>query len=164
MGQNCDSISVENVSCEAVKSVLNKEVGINIQEDKPYQVMGINIDVQDYKNEFQYARDFLNDNGLQEESPFYREFDMKDFNVVVDLCSQSGRACSDLKPVMADQFGKYISLILKTRVVVAFENGEIPFCIYENGIKAKDLKEYYETYFATKDWHPKDIISNSGDK
>ena len=108
MSENRDIISIENVTCEEVKAVLLAEYGLDIQENKTCQLLGIHIDVQDLGYAYDYARDFLEEEGLQEEHLFYREVDMRNFNVVIDLCSQSWRPCNDFMPIITDQVGKYI--------------------------------------------------------
>lgn len=149
---NYDMISIENVSCEDVRRVLFSQLGIKLEENNPCYIMGMTIDVQDLKNEIEYAVNFLESEGLQEEHPFYNEFDMTGFNVVVEV--QSRYLLYDVRPVISDAIGKLLSSKLKTRVVIALNNGEIPFCIYDNGIKVKDMKKYYKKYFNGKSWCP----------
>ncbi len=158
MGKKSDIISIENVTYEEVKSFLLMEYGLKIQENQTCQVLGMHIDLQDLGYAYDYARDFLEKEALEEDHPFYKEVDMRNFNIVVDICTQPWRPCNDFMPIIADQMGRHISFKFKTKVVIAFENGEIPFCMYDKGIKIKDLKEYYKDYLKGKAWQPTEIV------
>ncbi len=154
MPKNYSTISVENSTCEAVNKIIEKHLGTSFFDSELPHICGMHLEIVDVRSEIEYSKQFLNDNQLQDENQFYRDFNMDSFNIEVSFYHSVSMIGKELQPILTDIVGRIISKELKTKTVIILNNGEVPFCLYYMGIREKIFSDYYKDYFKNRNWQP----------
>ncbi len=145
-------VKVENI--EEIESGLI-ELGIAGYIAKIREFFMLNIEIVDNRNEFTYAKDFLKKNSLEDENPFFNEFDITQYGLKIDFEVMPSFRHLDILEPMVFILGQRISSVLETECIVMFDNMRVPVGLFNKGILIAEFEKYNSTFFANKVWHPK---------
>lgn len=127
--------------------------------DDPRQVLGVRVEVCHSVDATDYANKFLQEHGLEDDNPIWRELDARQFCVDVDVAAATGTVGAGLIEVMADALARILSQALATRAAVSIQNGYVPFGIYANGTRIRDYSAEHARCFVDRDWIPRSVAS-----
>lgn len=116
---------------------------------------GIEISIEDLREDFTNMKNFLKDNNLKDSNPFFNDFDIDSFGLKVDFNIRPNTVDSEVLEPIVFMLGKDISRVLKTDCIVMFENMQIPIGLFKNGTLIDVFDYYNEQYFRKKVWKPK---------
>ena len=140
--------TIEQVDDWLLTFSLNKGLSKNIS------VWGINIYALDLTEEYEAMSNFLKENGLKDETPFFNDFNATSFGISLEFDLSDSFLHIDLLEPVVFLLGQKISSILKTECLVMFENNSIPAGLFKNGELSKDFEKYNLSFFSNKAWRP----------
>lgn len=143
-------ICIRKCSVQAVKDTLHESSFLT----KLFSINDLMLSVDDYSQTFDYTRDFLKKNNLEDEDPFFNFFDMSLFNTLVDIsCSRNFKHLNILEPI-SFELAQYLSKTLQTQCISFLEDMKIPSGLFSNGKLIDAFENYNKNFFETRNWRP----------
>ncbi len=150
------TIGIKGLSIEKAETVL-MELGISNYLDKIREMFKINITIQDNRDEFAYASKFLEENNLEDENTFFKDFKIEPYGLQIDFeVTQSFKYLDVLEP-MVFIFGQRISLILKAECIIMFESMRLPAGLFKGGFLTETFEKYNSVFFENRPWKPNKV-------
>lgn len=128
------------------------------------EVFNATITVTDLNSDFEVTSNFLTENGLEDNNPFFNEFDINPYALFLDINYLEPHRFVDELQFCTYKLSEYLSGELNKECIVMFENLQIPIALFRNGIMLESFQGFSESFFLEKNWlvKPKlDSLSNS---
>jgi hypothetical protein len=154
------TIAIRDCNLKNVRDALDSTIG-DKKLSEIRQLFGVSIHVSDYSEEFASVNEFLKRNNLEDETPFFNEFDIRPYGLQIDFkVTPSFEQLDILEPVVF-LLGQQISLVLHANCIVLFQNLEIPVGLFSNGLLIEIFEKFNKNYFRNKIWYPKEVYLSS---
>ena len=112
------------------------------------------IETDDLREVFAGVSAFLKENSLEDENPFFNEFTIDPYGVMVDIHYPHNYIYTDVLEMLVFSLGKYLSSAIQTDCIVLFENMFIPVGLFQKGVLVNSFGKYSATLLANKIWVP----------
>lgn len=122
----------------------------------------IKLQVQDLSEDFRVMSNFLKENQLQDENPFFNEFDINSYGIMINFIVLRDFRHIDFFESIVFFIGNYLSVQLDSETLVMFDNLKIPVAQFKKGMLVSNFSQFNRSYFADKIWLPnKNIMAPS---
>lgn len=125
------TIGVKADNIQQLEDVITEEkiaLNIKVLEEK-YRVQ---IDFDDLREEFRKMGEFLKENNLEDENPFFREFDINPYGLIMDFNFRGIETPEEMYPIISI-IAQAISKLLTTSCIFMTNDMRDPIALYENG-------------------------------
>lgn len=147
-----------------IKDATEEEVKVAMQElhicdhiDTIMNVFGVNIVIEDLREELARTDVFLKSNNLKDENDFFNYFEIQPYGLKIDFEINSTSIYKGwLEPVVF-LLGQNLSKVLNTQCIVMFESMRIPVGLFKNGSLIAVFDEFNGNFFQNKVWKPGNV-------
>jgi len=109
---------------------------------------------EDKSQEIAYANDFLRQNNLEDENPFFNDFQIEPYSSQIDFELPSKSKDFDILEPVIFILAQHLSIILKAECIVMFENMRMPVGLFDNGSLKQTFEKYNAGFFSSRAWKP----------
>lgn len=128
-----------------MEAILGEHLGIT-QENMDRNRYGLNISVLDCSYEVDYTTKFKAERGIVEFDPLDAHYKYEESKIIVFLEVIMFSMLRECLPQIAEGVASFITRKAKLKAAIYIE--EMPFAVYENGVKIASISESYEKYDA----------------
>lgn len=150
------TVGIKGFDIKSVEYAL-MELGVSDFIDKIREMFGVNIGIEDLREDYQAMGKFLAENKLKDENPFFNEFDINSYGLQISFNALPAFKNIDILEPIVFILGKRISSILKTECIIMFENMRLPAGLSKEGILIETFKNYNSDFFKNRSWKPNQI-------
>ncbi len=147
------TVGINGFDIKAAEDAL-MELGVSDYIDKIREMFGVNIGIEDLREDYQAMTKFLAENKLKDENPFFNEFDINPYGLQISFNVLPAFKYLDILEPMVFVFGQRISSILKTECIVMFENMRVPAGLFKEGVLIENFENYNLGFFKNRSSKP----------
>lgn len=154
MQTNSLNIAVKGVKSDELKEQI-KSLFLFYNTKCFKEALGCAVTIEDYKEAFLIAKNFLEKNNLDDENPFFNDFDMTEYSLQVEFdLSIDSNFIEIIEPAVF-VLAQKISLNMKTKCLVLFSDMTLPVGLFDNGRLVEKFEKYNTEFFKKKHWIPR---------
>lgn len=153
------SVGIKGFDIKAAENAL-MDLGVSDFIDKIREVFGVNIGIEDLREDYQAMATFLSENELKDENPFFNEFDINPYGLQISFNVLPAFKNLDILEPMVFVFGQRVSSILKTECIIMFENMRLPAGLFKDGVLIETFENYNSDFFKNRSWKPSQVERN----
>ncbi len=147
MSKTDASIYIKSSNIEIVKDELKKELEIKFKENGYIYFGGIRLEVVDYSYEINYSRDFIEKHKIKNQlSIFDKKLNTREFTTCISV--DVIHMFESIYKGISESIATFLSKKLGTQVTLYFQDSEIPYRAYENGIVIIDCKNLWRKHMS----------------
>ncbi|RZK25105.1 MAG: hypothetical protein EOO43_06375 [Flavobacterium sp.] len=125
-----------------------KEVDVLHDISNFQKKFNVSVTIEDLRNEFKKMDSFLKENALEDDNPFFREFDIDRFGILIQFQIVSLKDLEILETNLLT-IAKELSAIMQTETILMIDDFKIPVALFKQG-KLLDTFTKYSYVFWQK--------------
>lgn len=153
--RNSFDLCIQSNNVDLIQSVLLHEL-INPIVQVLRNCFKTEISVSDISSELGYTSKFLRDNNLQDETQFFREFNIDLYSNIITFELFDNKFLDYIEPIVLILSMK-ISYILSAECVL-MRNFNLPIAFYKSGLLKDSFEKFNSDYFEFKAWEIRKTI------